>query len=109
MAVEAGRAPLTAAPRQHVSRWSRVYGFGSVYAKTLRDSRLAFIIIAGLLGGFMLVAGAAVGTGFATAALRQEMANLATDLPPILQRITHSEFHLLQNRHGIFGPWIVGS
>ena len=36
----------------------------------------------------MLVAGAAVGTGFATAALRREMANLATDLPPILQGLT---------------------
>ena len=28
----------------------RIYGFGSVYGKTIRDSRLAFIIVAGLLG-----------------------------------------------------------
>ena len=40
---------------------SRLYGFGSIYGKTIRDSRLAFIIAAGLLGGLALVMGAAVG------------------------------------------------
>ena len=29
--------------------WSRIYGLGTVYAKTLRDSRLAVIIVGGLL------------------------------------------------------------
>ena len=37
--------------RTTTSPWSRIYGLGSVYAKTLRDSRLAFLIVAGLLGG----------------------------------------------------------
>src|SRR5664279_313112 len=87
MAIELGRSPVPAAP-QHVAPWSRIYGFGSVYAKTLRDSRLAFIVIAGLMGGIMLVAGAAVGTGFGTAALRLEMAKLANDMPPIIQGLT---------------------
>ena len=36
--------------RTTTSPWSRVYGLGSVYAKTLRDSRLAILIVGGLLG-----------------------------------------------------------
>jgi ABC-2 type transport system permease protein len=79
-----------AAPRESVSPWRRVYGFGSVYAKTLRDSRLSFIIIAGILGGLMLVTGAGVGSVYATVAARHDMARLATDLAnqsPVLRGI----------------------
>jgi ABC-2 type transport system permease protein len=79
MAVEVSRPPL-AAPRQGVSLWRRVYGFGSVYAKTLRDSRLTFLIIAGILGGVMLVAGAGVGSVYATPQSRQDLARLADEL-----------------------------
>jgi ABC-2 type transport system permease protein len=77
MAAEVSRPPL-AAPHRGVSLWSRVYGFGSVYAKTLRDSRLTFLVIAGVLGGLMLVAGAAVGS--LAPAARKDLANLATSL-----------------------------
>ena len=70
-----------------VSLTSRVFGFGSVYAKTLRDSRLAFIIAAGLLGGIMLVVGAAIPTAYPTQAARDEMARLATDLGSVAQGI----------------------
>ena len=79
MAVELSRPPL-AAPRRRVSPWSRVYGFGSVYAKTLRDSRLTFLVIAGILGGLMLVAGAGVGSVYATPQSRQDLARLAIEL-----------------------------
>src|SRR5215472_7316831 len=79
MAVEISRPPL-AAPRERVSPWSRVYGFGSVYAKTLRDSRLTFLVIAGILGGLMLVAGAGVGSVYATPQSRQDLARLAIEL-----------------------------
>src|SRR5207253_1617960 len=79
MAAEIGRPPL-AAPHRGVSLWRRVYGFGSVYAKTLRDSRLTFIIIAGILGGLMLVAGAGVGSVYGTAASRRDIVRLATEL-----------------------------
>jgi hypothetical protein len=65
MAVELGRSS-SIAPHPGVSLWSRVYGFGSVYAKTLRDSRLAFLIAAGLMGGIMLVVGGAIPTAYPT-------------------------------------------
>jgi len=79
MAAELGRSTSTA-PHRGASLWSRVYGFGSIYAKSLRDSRLAFIIIAGILGGLMLVAGAGVGSVYGSPASRRDMARLATDL-----------------------------
>ncbi len=44
----------------------RLYGLGSIYGKTIRDSRLAFIIAAGLLGGMALVMGIAVSSVFPT-------------------------------------------
>ena len=87
MAVELTRPPLTA-PRQGVRLVSRIYGLGSVYAKTLRDSRLTFMVIAGLLGGLMLVAGAGVGSVYATAESRRELARLAVELAgtsPVIQ------------------------
>lgn len=59
----------------------RLYGFGSIYGKTIRDSRLAFIIAAGLLGGISLVLGAAIGTVFPTAESRTEVNNLVGSMP----------------------------
>lgn len=86
MAVELGRSP-SVAPPAGVSLWSRVYGFGSVYAKTMRDSRLAFLIAAGLLGGIMLAVGAAIPLDYPTQAARDQMAKLATDLGGVAQGI----------------------
>ena len=85
MATDAA-ARMTAAAG--VSLWSRLYGFGSVYAKTLRDSRLTFLIIAGLLGGIMFAAGSGVGSIYATPQARADLARLATDIPASLQGIT---------------------
>ena len=65
-----------------VSAWSRVYGFGSIYGKTIRDSRLAFIIAAGLLGGLALVMGAAIPSVFPTPESRLEIDQLIGGMPP---------------------------
>jgi ABC-2 type transport system permease protein len=63
------------------SRFSHVYGLGSIFGKTLRDSRLAVIVIGGLLGGLMVVGGEAYGKGFASAADRAAMASMINDMP----------------------------
>jgi len=60
---------------------SRVYGFGSIYGKTIRDSRLAFIIAAGLLGGLSLVMGAAISQVFPTPEARTEVDKLIGGIP----------------------------
>ena len=62
------------------SRLSRIYGFGSIYAKTTRDSRLAFIIVAGLLGGLALIMGAAISNVFPTPDSRKEVNGLITSM-----------------------------
>jgi ABC-2 type transport system permease protein len=60
--------------------WSRVYGLGSVFAKTLRDSRLAVIIVAGLTGGLLFVVSSAIGQVFPNPEARAEVARLATQM-----------------------------
>jgi ABC-2 type transport system permease protein len=69
------------APLPSIPFTSRIYGFGSIYGKTIRDSRLAFIIAAGLLGGTTLVLGAAIGTVFPTPAARLEVNALIGSMP----------------------------
>lgn len=80
MAAEAGRPPL-AAPLPSIPIHRRLYGFGSIYGKTLRDSRLAFIIAAGLLGGMALVMGVAVSSVFPSPAARLEVDMLVGSIP----------------------------
>ena len=67
--------------RTVTSPFSRVYGLGSIYGKTIRDSRLAFIIAAGLLGGMALVMGVAISSVFPTAASRLEVDKLIGSMP----------------------------
>ncbi|OGO57191.1 MAG: hypothetical protein A2Z32_05525 [Chloroflexi bacterium RBG_16_69_14] len=80
MAVDAG-APRHAATFPSIPLHRRLYGFGSIYGKTIRDSRLAFIIAAGLLGGMALVMGLAVSTVFPTPAARLEVDKLVGSMP----------------------------
>jgi ABC-2 type transport system permease protein len=76
-------AASTAAARTLTQRSSvsRIYGLGSIYAKTVRDSRLAFIIAAGLLGGLALVMGAAISSVFPTPESRLEVDKLIGGMP----------------------------
>jgi ABC-2 type transport system permease protein len=73
--------PAAGAPR-NVTLWSRIYGFGSIYAKSIRDARLAFIIVAGLLGGLALAMGAAIPSVFPTPESRLEIDKLIGGMPP---------------------------
>ncbi|MGA3029703.1 MAG: hypothetical protein ABSE58_03050 [Candidatus Limnocylindrales bacterium] len=83
MAARAGNPPVAHAPS--VSLWSRFYGFGSVYAKTIRDSRLAFLVVAGLLGGIMLVGCEAFGAAYATPASRVDLKSVIDNIPAVLK------------------------
>jgi ABC-2 type transport system permease protein len=70
-----------------VSPWSRIYGLGSVYAKTLRDSRRAILIMSGLLSVLMLGAGAQYGPVYPTAQSRANFVNLFHSLPPVMRGV----------------------
>ena len=67
--------------RTRITAFSRIYGFGSIYGKTIRDSRLAFIIAAGLLGGLALFMGAAIGQVFPNPQSRLEIDKLIGSMP----------------------------
>jgi len=80
-------AASTDAPRRAAATFPpiplrrRLVGLGSVYGKTIRDSRLSFIIAAGLLGGMALLMGAALPQIFPTPQARQEVNALIDAMP----------------------------
>lgn len=84
MTAQAGRMPL-AAPLSPIPLRRRLLGFGSVFGKTLRDSRLAVIIVPALLGGMALVGGGSMSSTYATLEARQELAAMSTSLPPVMR------------------------
>lgn len=63
----------------------RARGLGSVFAKTLRDSRRAIVIATVFLAMVILTGGAAMATAFGTEETRHEAADLALAMPPVLQ------------------------
>jgi ABC-2 type transport system permease protein len=71
-----------------VSPWGRVRGLGSVYAKTLRDSRLAFLIAAGLMGGLMLYLAWGIPSLMGTPQARAEIVRMANEVSGAAQGIT---------------------
>ena len=86
MSAQPGAVP-SGIGRTAIPPFSRVYGLGSIYGKTLRDSRLAFIMFTGLIAGLMLVIGQAWGTAYGTPEARREIAKLVENVPPILAGI----------------------
>ena len=63
----------------------RIFGLGSVFGKTLRDSRRATIVVGVVLGLTLIGVSKAIVSQFATVESRQEMADLVRAVPPILQ------------------------
>lgn len=84
MAVDIERRPLRAAT-PHVPLFRRLYGFGSVFGKTVRDSRLGVFTIAAVLGGIILGGGATMASTYGTLETRHELATLSSELPPVLR------------------------
>ena len=100
---------MTAVTLAPASTWSRIYGFGSVYAKTLRDSRLSFLIVAGLLAGLLLSSGAAFGEAYATTESRAALASLVASLPPALAGIYGTPFPINVETLGGSIAWKTGA
>jgi putative exporter of polyketide antibiotics len=72
------------ATTHHIPLGRRLYGLGSVFGKTLRDSRLGVFIVAALLGAVIFIGGSTMATTYGTPATRMELAGLSRSLPPIL-------------------------
>ena len=87
MAVEIRRAPTRSAafPAPHVPLTRRLYGLGSVFGKTVRDSRLAALLVGGLLVVLVVGGGIAMSSTYGTPETRRELAALTSSLPPVLR------------------------
>jgi ABC-2 type transport system permease protein len=62
---------------------SRLFGLGSVYGKTLRDSRRAILLVAGFMSLMWLISGAFIASQWPDEASRAEGVALTTALPAI--------------------------
>ncbi|HEY6057957.1 MAG TPA: hypothetical protein VIV06_07985 [Candidatus Limnocylindrales bacterium] len=96
-----------------VSLWSRLYGFGSVFSKTVRDSRRATIVAAALLAVAFLGLGKAIVTEFNTPQSRAEIDALVAAVPPILQGLAGKAVNVgtlggyFQYKYGTFFPLVL--
>ena len=90
-------------------RVARVVGLGSVFGKTVRDSRRAALVVGLVAGLFMLGTGAPYGAAaeFSTIALRQQFVNGLTALPLALRGLLGEPINL--TTMGGFLSWRVGN
>ena len=109
----ASAQPQSAAPFITPSLRSRVFGFGSVFGKTIRDSRRATIAVALFIGVLLLIVGQAIASEFSTPASRQEIGNLVNAVPPILQGLAGRPVNVealggyIQYKYGSFFPLVT--
>lgn len=107
------RRPATAVVRTPVPLLRRIYGLGSVFGKTLRDSRRATIVVGAVLALILVGVGKAIVTEFDTVESRQEMGDLIRSVPPILQGLAGRVVNVetlggyMQYKYGAFFPLIA--
>jgi ABC-2 type transport system permease protein len=89
--------------------WSRVVGLGSIFGKTLRDSRRAMLIVGGIAGLFMLATGAPFGSApeFATIELRRQFTQGILSLPLALRGLLGDPIDI--EHMGGFLSWRIGN
>ncbi len=64
---------------------TRFFGLGSVFGKTVRDSRIGVLVITALLGAIIVVGGATMASTYGTPETRLELATLSGTMPPLLR------------------------
>lgn len=87
---------------------ARIVGLGSIYGKTLRDSRRAALLVGGLAAIFVIATGAPYATpDFATVELRTAFIASLTALPPAIRGLLGEPINL--DTLGGFVSWRVGN
>ena len=95
------RTEATALAGPRPMPWARVMGLRSIYAKTVRDSRRAAIIV-GLVGGALMLATAApYGTEFTTPDSRALLVGQMGSLPPVFRGLLGEPINI-----DTLGGWI---
>jgi len=106
---------MTAGPAARAVRWprslpwSRVMGLRSVYAKTVKDSRRAALVVGLVAGGFMFGTGAPYGSApeFSTIDLRHQFIAGLTALPLALRGLLGEPINV--ETLGGFLSWRIGN
>jgi ABC-2 type transport system permease protein len=106
MNVDAARPPA-AAPVPMVPFRRRLGGIGSVYGKTLRDSRTGALLVGGLLGLLLLAGGGAAASEYGTPEARRELAMLSATMPPVMRGMYGNPVNV--DTLGGFVTWHYGS
>jgi ABC-2 type transport system permease protein len=105
---------VTGSAPQPASVGRRIYGFGSVFGKTLRDSRRAILLVGGILALLLVGISQAIVTEFATPESRRELEAVVAAVPPILQGLAGPVVNVgtlggyLSYKYGTFFPLIAG-
>src|SRR6185369_15698478 len=114
MTSEVERRPAPVAPAITApSLRSRIYGFGSIYGKSMRDSRRAVLAIAIVMGLLLIGVSFAIVQEFNTPASRQQLVAVVAAVPPILAGLAGKAVNVgtlggyLQYKYGAFFPLIV--
>jgi ABC-2 type transport system permease protein len=72
------------APRPHPPLLAHLVGIRSVFAKTVRDSRLGIVLVTALLGSMIVAGGSAMAGTYGTLETRRELSELSSSLPPVM-------------------------
>jgi ABC-2 type transport system permease protein len=106
MSASAGapRHPATTYPA--IPFRTRFFGLGSIFGKTIRDSRLSFIIAAGLFGSLPLIMGAAIGTVFPTPQTRLQVNELVGAMPASMINL-FGNATLMGDKLGTLGGYVT--
>ena len=114
MTSDVSRRPAPIVPSlTTVSLRSRIYGFGSVFGKTLRDSRRAIIVLSVFLALLLIGVSNAIVSEFATPESRAQLAAIVAAVPPILQGLAGKPVNVetlggyLSYKYGYFFPLII--
>lgn len=92
-----------------LGRWARVAGLGTIYGKTVRDSRRAALVVGVVAGLFMFGTGAPYGVApeFSTIELRRQFIAALTAMPLALRGLLGEPINL--ETMGGFLSWRVGN
>ncbi|HEV8697511.1 MAG TPA: ABC transporter permease subunit [Candidatus Limnocylindrales bacterium] len=91
----------------------RIYGFGTIFAKTIRDSRRATLLVGGILGLILIGVSRAIISEFSTAESREQIVNLVNAMPPILQGLAGRPVNVdtlggyISYKYGTFFPLVA--
>ncbi|MFL5681149.1 MAG: ABC transporter permease subunit [Chloroflexota bacterium] len=111
MTTDAATQP--AAPIAPASTFRRIYGYGSPFGKTVRDSRRAMLLVGAVLGLLLIGVAKGISAEFATQQSRLELGNVIRSVPPILQGLAGRPVNVetlggyIQYKYGTFFPLIA--